>query len=700
MIGLCSCADCGWKMNREYRTDRFGLFITVRTTAIHHARAVTPSRRLCSWSLQQFKAMRPVKLTLRCPSRVGQVTVDPQPDFSFDDLRVELNSLEEKLKTSSTPFTKTPSRDFSVTKTVERSSRPFVMGVYEDELQDIFSDGEDVHDQSPVVNHFNCDKIFLSDSEDSDNESSIGARAYLMEDVDLVESYVAQLTHDHQLNMKEEIRNQLTRVGTELTMLNEKTNVAFSQIEKYYEARREADRRLDTQYQRQIAEGLDKYLTDIQRDHELISQIEERKIRSDAAFEEAKRKEKAALEEKKRQEKAKAEAEAKARAEEAKKAAIEAERRAMQEAAAREAAENLKKVDVGQTQETTESLLTTKPVNSVGQPKGPAPGGTNLSKSLGSMIRASENALTLEKERLQKLKEVEEGNQALRLSSNKDFSSHERHIARLIRQIRGTKENVRTKASELLKIFMDPHCPQTISIAAFAKKVVSQCESSDNAPFACGHVIVLVTSQVPSAMVLLLAEFHRACIYTVPKHTGYSEAAFESKVSYYKTIGFREDDGKMENIKDYLKRLEPYMKLYGALIQTEVAGVRNLHGLEEGWAWLARFLNTVPPNIYTATALNAFLQTAGFALFRKYKSQFRKLLNIISDNFLSALKVKSKENQGLKQVVLMIESYLEDRKFLQEPEGRSLQGSLLSNVMVPDADHQESYGRSSNSYFY
>lgn len=35
------------------------------------------------------------------------------------------------------------------------------MGVYEDELQDIFSDGEDVHDQSPVVNHFNCDKIFL-----------------------------------------------------------------------------------------------------------------------------------------------------------------------------------------------------------------------------------------------------------------------------------------------------------------------------------------------------------------------------------------------------------------------------------------------------------------------------------------------------------------------------------------------------------
>lgn len=64
----------------------------------------------CIALLFVFYFRRPVKLTLRCPSRVGQVTVDPQPDFSFDDLRVELNSLEEKLKTSSTPFTKTPSR--------------------------------------------------------------------------------------------------------------------------------------------------------------------------------------------------------------------------------------------------------------------------------------------------------------------------------------------------------------------------------------------------------------------------------------------------------------------------------------------------------------------------------------------------------------------------------------------------------------
>ena len=55
------------------------------------------------------------------------------------------------------------------------------------------------------------------------------------------------------------------------------------------------------------AEALDNHLTAIQRDHELRSQIEERKI--SAAIEGIKRKEKALLEEKLRQEKAKAEAE-------------------------------------------------------------------------------------------------------------------------------------------------------------------------------------------------------------------------------------------------------------------------------------------------------------------------------------------------------------------------------------------------------
>jgi len=56
------------------------------------------------------------------------------------------------------------------------------------------------------------------------------------------------------------------------------------------------------------AEALDDHLTAVQRDHEHRSQIEERRIRDDAAREEAKRKEKALQEEKARQEMIRAEA--------------------------------------------------------------------------------------------------------------------------------------------------------------------------------------------------------------------------------------------------------------------------------------------------------------------------------------------------------------------------------------------------------
>ena len=124
------------------------------------------------------------------------------------------------------------------------------------------------------------------------------------------------------------------------------------------------------------------------------------------------------------------------------------------------------------------------------------------------------------------------------------------------------------------------------------------------------------------------------------------QSTFESKEAYFRSIGYREDDGKLESTEDYLKRLESYMKVYGALVQvchdslkfftgflgpylqfcqllfhislissclfqqTEIPGVQNLHGLQEGWAWLARFLNTLPANQYTAVSLNAFLQVS------------------------------------------------------------------------------------------
>ena len=80
---------------------------------------------------------------------------------------------------------------------------------------------------------------------------------------------------------------------------------------------------------------------------------------------------------------------------------------------------------------------------------------------------------------------------------------------------------------------------------------------------------------------------------------------------------------------------------------------------------------------------------AGYALSKKYKSQFKKILIIVFDNFLNAL--KDRKGPTLTSVILEIQSYIEDNKFLQEPEGRSLEGALLSSVMVPESDYERSY---------
>lgn len=45
------------------------------------------------------------------------------------------------------------------------------------------------------------------------------------------------------------------------------------------------------------------------------------------------------------------------------------------------------------------------------------------------------------------------------------------------------------------------------------------------------------------------------------------QAAFESSEAYYKAIGYREEDGKLESSDSFVERIGSYMKLYGALVQ-------------------------------------------------------------------------------------------------------------------------------------
>lgn len=646
--------------------------------------------------------MGAVRLEVRCPKSVGGVVIDPQPDWGFDTLLSELRSIEDKLNASAPfPFTKTKSREVSSAKSVER--RAFVMRI--DEIEDVEENyEEEAHDQLMVAGRrFACDDFYISDSDDSEVELPCGAPYPLMDKVGLVEGALLELTHEHQLSVTEVVRNQVLALETDLMDENKKFIYALDRVKKYTEARQEIERKQDMQYQREIAEALDNHLMAIQRDHEHKSQIEERRIRDDAAIEEVKRREKALLEEKLRQEKARLEAERK-RAEEAKVAAVEADRKAANEAAEKVAKEDSARAAAAAVVASAVAIGRQTGASSVVVNDGSSkfrPDGVKEVLHAGNVLKCAESAIKLEERRQQIYKEVAIKNEELRLGSNTDPLNHGAKIRRLVKTITGLKDNVRTKADQLVEIFFDSSCPQSISVAIFAEKIVDQCLTPNKATFAYALAAVLVSSRVPLAMDLLLAELNRACIYTVPKHITYSKTLFGTKEAYRQAIGYKEEDGVLESEEKYVKRVDSCMRLYGALVQTEDGGVQNKHGLTEGWAWLARFLNALPANLYTGVALLAFLEMAGFALYRRYKAQFKKLLNIIYRDFLSALKQRGGDAK-LTIVITSIQSYIESNKFLEEPEGRSLQSSSLSRECAPDeyAQAPSSYHRLSNRGFY
>ncbi|PKA61280.1 hypothetical protein AXF42_Ash006177 [Apostasia shenzhenica] len=618
-----------------------------------------------------------VKLELRCPRSSPMVSsADPEPLWTLDNLLEELSYLELQLggcDSSPSPLKNIERKNFSEGKVIGRESKkPFVMCVSEDDVEEFESEDESITTGT---------RFYLSDDDGSDDEICMApATSHLMEKKSLEEGILFELEYEHQLMVKDQLRNTLSAL--ELSQKNEieKSSIAMQRLEKYAEARREMDRRLDKQYQRRIAEVLDTHLSIIQRDHEQRSQIEERRIRDDAAVEEAKRKEKALVDERLHQEQARAEAEARLNAIkqiEAQKAALEAEKRAVKEAAEMES-RRLKEAAAADAAKTkSESKSTEQKKESYAEIiESPKQGSSNQKKlSSGIRVIASEAALKAEAAHLAIFNEVSEQS---RVVPQKEIDRHGRQMYKYIKQIGGTVENVRTKAHALVQLIRDPALPLPVSTLIFANKVVSLSEnptgSFDKGVFACGWVILLVASQVPNVMDLVLAEFHRACIYTIPKHLQASDLSSQTK-DYWIMVGYREEDGKIESTSDFLNRVESCVKLYAAMIQTEIDGVEHPHGLKEGWAWLAMFLNHLPANRATAVALEAFLKMAGFALLRRYKSQFMKVLNLISKRFLPALKQRGK---AVHDIVAKLEQYLDDKLYLREPVDRHLQGSSLS----------------------
>ncbi|CAI9093056.1 OLC1v1028462C1 [Oldenlandia corymbosa var. corymbosa] len=562
-------------------------------------------------------------------------------------------------------ISKSKNKEVQKSKDNNKGSRAFVMRLSDEDFE-----FDDHRDEKVIVGgrRFACAELFLSDNEDSDDDSVVGVETKLMPRASLVDRALSEITNDRQLAIMDKIRSH--KMDLEMTLLNENEKFAsnLANTEKNAERKRDRERNFDRQYQRKIAEALDTHLTAVQRDHEQKSQIEERRIIDAKVREEAQRKEREEREreEKRRQEKIKADSELQARVEaeraeaEKKAASLEAERKAAALEAKRkaeEAAQQQTSVLQSSLSQSTESVWRT-----------------------GNLVKSTETAIKIEEKRLQMYDKVCADNRALQMSTNMDYNAHERNIKRNIRTMRGSQKSVSDKAEALLHLINQQSVPQSISIMMFVDMIVAQCNKpTDNRSlYAYGQLAVLVASQVPPVMDMLIAKLNRVCIYTVPKHISYSKSVFTTHEEYYNAIGFeQEEDGKIESVDSFIGRMTSCMKLYGAIVQTEVRRFQNLHGIEEGWAWLARFLNALPPNSYTAVALYSFIEMAGYALYKRFRNQFMKVLQIIERDYLDVLPEDLKSTTAMHN----FRDYLRSKQFLNEPEERQLKTEVLSSAV-------------------
>lgn len=645
----------------------------------------------------------PLKLTIRSPSflKLGPEAahyVDPNPDWSLEDLQKELDVIASR-------FTAAPSlsldnhpcppnargvswRELSVTADFGRTSgAAFRMRAFDSDSDETNSsdEDEDEADSSQAITLANVSNGIGNEKETSTLNGKIGTVAVVKEEevwaskqlltrTEYVESALLELERERCSRVQVEFRKRQANLDNALREEAQREAALLARVEREKEAKRDLARRTDKQDQRYIAEKRDQQLSDLQRDHELRSQFEARQIRKEAEEEEIRRQNLAALEEREKLIKARYEAEAKkkADAEREKAEAEDAKRKAQAAALQRAEAEQKAKEDL------LKKNASDKLANSQQQSTSTASGEWKL--------RVAPAAAKLEEARLQKLREFQDACARLQVNSanQKDYKALERLVIKHLQQIAATNEQVKRKSMDLFQLLSDTRVPSQFLTVKLGEKLLSQCESQvlklPSFAFALAQVFVNVATQVPNVMDVVLAKLHEVCIYTVPKYYVFpKDQHVSSDLPYYKALGYKEQDGKLESTDDYVTRMSAYMRFYGAIVQTNAAGGINPHGIAAGWAWCARLLNNIPANRGSASALEAFLAVAGYRLYQVYPRPFMKVMQTIVSEYIQNLKTSG--DIDTRAVVSRLETYLHHQKYLIEPEGRKMPERDISSSL-------------------
>lgn len=183
-----------------------------------------------------------------------------------------------------------------------------------------------------------------------------------------------------------------------------------------------------------------------------------------------------------------------------------------------------------------------------------------------------------------------------------------------------------------------PYCT-----ALLAKKIVRQGEllvsSNPEAAFPLAAITVALWSRFPEFGKLLEAYFQRQCPYLVPMFLPQKEG--QTDKDFYMSRGYTyNEEGVVEKQDKFLKRMSGIFRLFCAIWISEVPNFINApnpQGLKYGWHWLASFVNLKPEPDICATLIHDFFSVCGSKCNKLYGKQFKKVIEIISTQYLAIL---------------------------------------------------------------
>ncbi|KAG0298258.1 Nuclear pore complex nucleoporin component [Linnemannia gamsii] len=221
----------------------------------------------------------------------------------------------------------------------------------------------------------------------------------------------------------------------------------------------------------------------------------------------------------------------------------------------------------------------------------------------------------------------------------KNCNAVRRDIVAAIGRVTNRREEIMRVATELDGIFRTTmQAGENVYYWAMnvtAKKLVKQSETEalvKSAPtFPVAHVAVLLFTTHAKFLDVLMARFAKKCPYVTPMYI--PKANGDSAEQFLTKLGYKKKESGFESEAQYDSRQAAIFTLYCAILQTKPPVGTNVHGIDNGWRWMARILN-MPPRPITPALIQVFLEVCGNEFMRTYRNQATKTLQLLMHKFI------------------------------------------------------------------